>query len=477
MRAATQTSVGVGIGLSLSESLEAALLEATRDDREVAGVLLCSASEPLRPGVRLVGVAIRMVPESAYLRREADALTIASDGYVAALGEAETLGLIPIWFHTHPRQGSSPRHSSHDEIVDAQLAPVFRIRSGCTAYGSLVLSPGAEHIRFTGFLDDGQSRLLLDRITVTGDQLTVIPQEPGPHGASDEERAVGGEVFSRNIRAFGGPVQAAVASLAVGVVGCGGTGSVIAEQLVRLGVRNLRLIDPDNLDASNVTRVYGSTAADVGKPKAAVLANHLTGIAPDLMVASLVGTVNDESVARSLTDRDVVFGCTDDNAGRIVLSRLAAYLRIIVIDSGVLLSSTTDGQLRGIDARVTVLKPGSACLICRGRIDLSLAAAEQMSAEEHGRLAAEGYAPALAGIQPAVVTFTTMVGAYAVSELIELLTGYGPEPRPTEVLIRAHERETSTNSALPRPGHFCAADASTLTQGAAGPFLGKIWTS
>lgn len=208
-----------------------------------------------------------------------------------------------------------------------------------------------------------------------------------------------------------------------------------------------------------------------------VLADHLQRIAPDLVVSTTVGTVNDESVARSLSDSDVVFGCTDDNSGRIILSRLSAHLRIIVIDSGVLLSSTPDGRLKGIHARVTVLKPGSACLLCRGRIDLARAAAEQMPEIEHQRLAAEGYAPALPGVQPAVVAYTTMVGAYAVAELLELLTGYGPELRPTETLIRVHDREVSTNTASPRAGHFCDPDRGYLGAGPGDPFLGKSWTS
>lgn len=182
-------------------------------------------------------------------------------------------------------------------------------------------------------------------------------------------------------------------------------------------------------------------------------------------------------MARSLSGSDVVFGCTDDNAGRIILSRLSAYLRIIVIDSGVLLSSSPDGGLEGIHARVTVLKPGAACLLCRGRIDLARAAAEQMPTTEHQRLAAEGYAPALPGVQPAVVTYTTMVGAYAVAELLELLTGYGPEPRPTETLIRAHDREVSTNTATARAGHFYDPDRGHLGAGPGEPFLGKTWTS
>jgi len=87
--------------------------------------------------------------------------------------------------------------------------------------------------------------------------------------------------------------------------------------------------------------------------------------------------VTAEHAARRLAGCDVVFGCTDDNAGRLVLSRLPTYYLTPVIDMGVLLSSD-NGRLTGIDGRVTVVSPGSACLVCRGRIDLARAGSEQL---------------------------------------------------------------------------------------------------
>ncbi len=182
-----------------------------------------------------------------------------------------------------------------------------------------------------------------------------------------------------------------------------------------------------------------------------------------------------ESAARCLIGCDVVFGCTDDNAGRLVLSRLATYLLTPVIDCGVLLSSNAAGQLTGIDGRVTILSPGQACLVCRGRIDLARAGAELLTPDERVRREDEGYAPALTRTEPAVVAFTTLVGATAVSELLERLTGYGPEPRPSEILLRCHEREISTNIALPQEGHYCHPSSLKLGLGMTEPFLEQTW--
>jgi len=74
-----------------------------------------------------------------------------------------------------------------------------------------------------------------------------------------------------------------------------------------------------------------------------------------------------------------------------------------------------------------------------------------------------------------VVTFTTLVAATAVSELLERLIGYGPDERPSEVLLRCHEREISTNRALPRDGHYCHQSSGKLGLGITQPFLEQTW--
>jgi hypothetical protein len=185
--------------------------------------------------------------------------------------------------------------------------------------------------------------------------------------------------------------------------------------------------------------------------------------------------ITDETVAQNLASADVIFGCTDDNSGRLVLSRLPTYALSVLIDCGVLLSSDSNGKLVGIDGRVTVVTPENACLLCRGRIDLRRAAAERMTPEEHAARLREGYAPALAGIEPAVVTYTSAVAAAAVSELVERLVHYGVDPVPSEVLLRLHDREISTNRAEPKQQHYCDPAAGKIGLITASPFLELTW--
>ena len=62
---------------------------------------------------------------------------------------------------------------------------------------------------------------------------------------------------------FGAAGQHILQASKVAVVGLGGVGSLVAEQLARLGVGNIVLIDPDEIESSNLSRVVGATRVDV----------------------------------------------------------------------------------------------------------------------------------------------------------------------------------------------------------------------
>lgn len=459
----------MNISLVCPQPILDGIVDAARQRLETAGVLLCSVVQTPVGSLRLLARRMRWVEEQAYLRRESDSLVIASEGYVGALGEAERLNAACLWVHTHPGDGASPIQSAHDHVVDDQLADLFRLRSASPYYGALVFSSHGNGLAFTGFLQlEGEDKHTIERLWQVGDRWQLMRAFTGQPQESHAR-------FDRNIRAFGPAIQEALGELHIGIVGCGGTGSAVGEQLARLGVRHFTLIDPDQLSLSNTTRVYGSSPTDIGRPKTELLADALCRIAPDSAVTSIPAMVTLESVARRLLDCDLVFGCTDDNAGRLVLSRFATYFLTPVIDCGVVLSSDSNEMLTGIDGRITTLVPGQGCLVCRDRIDLARAAAELLTPDERIRRADEGYAPALGHVEPAVITFTTQVAAAAVGELLERLIGYGPEPRPSEVLLRMHEREISTNIVLPRERHYCHPASGKIGLGLTAPFLEQAW--
>jgi len=459
----------MSIALVLRQADDAALAQAAAHHLETAGVLLV---RPVTAGRRrrLLVVGIVWAEEQDYASREADGLWMHSTAYTGALARADAEGLTALWLHTHPGPDASPVPSQHDHRVDEQLREVFTLRTGSELFGSVVVSPRPDDgWTFTGVLYDPTGEQFIGTAMTVGDGL-VVREAYGAGGADVDDR------YDRNVRAFGGQVQRTLAHLQVAVVGAGGTGSATAEQLIRLGVGHLLLIDPDTLEASNISRVYGSTAGDVGRAKVDVLADHLRRVAPDADITAVAESVTVLAGARVLRASDVIFGCTDDNAGRLVLSRHAYYYGTPVLDCGILLSSDAEQNLTGIDGRVTRIGPGAACLLCRGRIDTALAAAEAMDPDEYQRLRRDGYVPALPGQAPAVVTFTSLVAALSVSELLELIIGYGVAPRPTEVLARLHDRELRSNRVPPGQSHYCDPCSPALMRGDVDPHLDLTWT-
>jgi len=78
--------------------------------------------------------------------------------------------------------------------------------------------------------------------------------------------------------------QKKIRDVVIGLAGCGGLGGGVAERLVRMGVRNLKLADPDTFDLSNINRQLGATIDNVGKNKAEVVAEHVYNITRDVNI-------------------------------------------------------------------------------------------------------------------------------------------------------------------------------------------------
>lgn len=139
----------------------------------------------------------------------------------------------------------------------------------------------------------------------------------------------------------------------VAVIGAGSVGSVAAEMLVRSGVTQMTLIDPDVVEAANLSRtVY--QAADLGRTKVRALSDRLMSIAPDVDVTAIPDTVRVEHIA----DVDAVLLATDDPWSELLVGR-ELYRAGIPMVSAKLFAKAEAGELIIVD-------PGSRtpCLRC-----------------------------------------------------------------------------------------------------------------
>ena len=434
-------------------------------DLETAWVLLAhSVGVPGAGDVTLLVHQVVPVPDAAYADRRRDGLSIRTSGWLPTLARADAEQSVPIFVHTHP--GGDPRHSSWDYEVDEELARVASVRTDQGHYASLVLGGTPGEPTFQGrFKTESHNWVAVDRVRVVGERLTLLLPQDG------EEESL--EVFDRQVRAFGEAGQRVLRHLRVGVVGAGGTGSAAMEQLVRLGVGEIVVADPETLTDTNVTRVYGSTLKDVDRPKVDIATDAAEVVGLGTHMVPIEGEVLEKRVVESLLHCDVILGCTDDDEGRVILTRMPQALLQLLIDCGVVVDSR-GGQLFDIFGRVSVVTPTSACLVCMDEIDLERARAQATPVEERERLVREGYAPELDTTDPAVVTFTTITSGFAVNELLSRLFGYCDDEPANRMLLRIGSRSISKQRREIRGNHRCGR-AQFLAIGSRAPLLDYGW--
>lgn len=431
-------------------------------DYEGAAYLFCGSSV-IADEHRLLVREVVPVAEEHYLRREPDFLSITSVSYAAAAKRARLQNETILFVHSHPN--GFPEFSPQDDCEEPKLMEFLTAQAPNKAHGSLVIS---SHRGQSGRIWHPSGWLPLQRIRVQGRRFQFFD-------CTLHEDSVP-EFFDRQVRAFGPDIQRLLGSLHIGVVGAGGTGSAVIEQLARLGVGTLSIFDGDHFEPSNVNRVYGATVADAGRFKAAIAGQHVRSIGVGTDVRVYCSHITDEATAMHLRQCDIVFGCTDKHTPRGILVQLALRYLIPVIDTGVVIDSE-DGFIRGIFGRAKTLLPGEECLFCRKQIDPDIMRLESLSPQEQEALADEDYAPRLNTNAPAVITFTTAVASQAVSELLHRLTGFmGGERQTSEVLLRFHETKRLANPHRTPPNPDCVCGQTKLWgRGDSRNFLGMMW--
>ena len=130
--------------------------------------------------------------------------------------------------------------------------------------------------------------------------------------------------FSRQVRyaPFGREGQERVAKATVAVVGLGGLGSWIAEQLARAGVGELRLIDRDVVEESNLPRqtLYLDEDAKRGRPKAEAAAERLAGVGGPTKLRPFARELRRRTIDELLGGCEVVADGLDHFLGRFLIN-------------------------------------------------------------------------------------------------------------------------------------------------------------
>lgn len=236
---------------------------------------------------------------------------------------------------------------------------------------------------------------------------------------SEEER------YSRHLGLFGAEGQERISGASVAIVGLGGLGAHVVQQLAYLGVRDYLLIDGDAVSVSNLNRLIGATEADVDKAKVEVAARQIEAIQPGAAVVCEPRHFDPDRDDEALGRVGLLFGCLDEDPVRLELVRAASTWALPYID---LASDVTpEGEFGG---RIVFAKDGERCLSCLGELDQHALARAQMG--ESQRAADDAIygvdRDLLAETGPSVVSVNGVVASLAVTEFFAWLAGLR-EPR------------------------------------------------
>lgn len=138
------------------------------------------------------------------------------------------------------------------------------------------------------------------------------------------------DFLSRTSRALGDKLISELQQHKFCVVGCGGTGALFAEMLVRTGAQKITLIDGDNVDESNLNRVISFVHEDVDKPKVDVLKSRLESVNSSITVKAISchfreydpNDSNGQEARDAICNSDVIVIAVDKNKDRIMCEKL-----------------------------------------------------------------------------------------------------------------------------------------------------------
>jgi molybdopterin/thiamine biosynthesis adenylyltransferase len=139
------------------------------------------------------------------------------------------------------------------------------------------------------------------------------------------------------------------------IVGVGGLGVPAAMALVRAGVRQLGLIDPDPIELSNLARQVIYRVSDLGAPKVIAAARRLSESHPEVQIETYQYELNAANAAEVISHYGFVIDATDNPATKFLINDTCVATRRPFVYGGVL----------GLTGQAMTVIPGrSACLRC-----------------------------------------------------------------------------------------------------------------
>ncbi len=291
-----------------------------------------------------------------------------SQYFLRAITQAQSVGGGVALLHSHPTGRAWQGMSDPDIDTERRHAPRAYAATGLPLVGMTLAGDSAWSARVWQRTDrQHYERQPCANVRVTGRQFeltwddALVPPPPLTHRQT------------RTISAWGDQTQQKWARLRIGIVGAGSVGALIAEALARSGATDLVLIDFDTVEAINLDRLLHATGRDAALARAKVevlrRALHRSASADRTKFTALELSVVEPAGLAAALDCDVIFSCVDRPWPRAALNYLAYAHLIPVVDIGIVVRKTRNGNLRIADWRTSIATAGRGCLACSGQYD------------------------------------------------------------------------------------------------------------
>lgn len=383
-------------------------------DRDEHAAIVLAGAHGRAERMRLLGREIHLLDEEEFIPGEHGYRQI-SAATLARLGNrAADEGLALLTCHSHPGAANRVSLSGDDldghrrvfphllDIVDGR--PVGGIAMGTESADGEIWIPGRTVSELSGIR------------MISSDLRLRTPSGIGAAAGKVEHR------FDRQARMFGAGGQRKLRELRVAVVGLGGGGSMICEQLAHLGVGAITAIDFDVVKEHNLSRIVGAESKDARrKTKKVEVARRLARrIDPSIDFVAVDGDIADRPTAERLFEADFIMLATDSITSRLVANAVAQAYFIPMVQVGAKIDLRPEGGIESVYAAVRPVFPGFGCLECAGLIAAEALQREAASEEERR---AQNYLDLPEVIDPSVVTLNGIAASAATNVLLMTTVG------------------------------------------------------
>jgi hypothetical protein len=330
------------------------------------------------------------------------------------------------------------------------------------------------------WLPDG-SRVELTDASIVGRRLRKIA--PAPIKPLTSIHAD----FDRQVRLFGQTGQAIIGDAKVAIIGLGGVGSLLAQYLAHLGVRNFVLIDPDRIEAINLPRVVGATrwdartfltgdrwpewvrnwALNTATPKVEISRRVIRAVSKRTKIDAVKADMLRPDVAAKLLDCDYLFLAADTMRARLLFNAIIHQYLIPGVQVGSkVVHDKESGEITGVHTIARPVTPDCGCLWCNQLINPAKLQEEAQTQRERD---AQRYVDEPTVVAPSVITLNAVGAAQAANDFMFYMTGLTHseasrsymrfDPRRREVALDAPRRSWDcTECGIGAKGRYARGD-------------------